>query len=151
MCLSADGLIIWYKLNVYGSWNDGEISRPFCEKLSDPVRNLIDHGVLSDSAFPVSKDMFKRIMTPCKDGDVEKSHPAARGGLLLMSNAICSMRQSAEWGMGAVSKVYRILLGKLSFNQAKRGRLLKVTAMLYNYRVRTTGISQIRSYFNSRS
>ncbi len=84
-----------------------------------------------------------------KDGDLEKSHPEARPALLAMSNAICSMRQSAEWGMHSVEKVYRILLRKLSYNQIKRGRLLKVLHKLHNYRVRTTGISQIKTYFDS--
>lgn len=146
-CFSADGVIIWAKLNYFGSWNDGEMSRVFREKLSDPTRNVGGHGVLSDSAFPVSREMFGRIITPLKDGDLERAHRDARPSLIRLSSAITSMRQSAEWGMGAVSKVYRILLAKLSYDKKRRGRLLTVTHKLYNYRVRTTGISQIKNYF----
>lgn len=146
-CFSADGVIIWAKLNYFGSWNDGEMSRVFREKLSDPTRNVDGHGVLSDSAFPVSREMFGRIITPLKDGDLERAHRDARPSLIRLSSAITSMRQSAEWGMGAVSKVYRILLAKLSYDKKRRGRLLTVTHKLYNYRVRTTGISQIKNYF----
>ena len=146
-CFSVDGVIIWAKLNYFGSWNDSEMSRSFREKLSDPARNVDGHGVLSDSAFPVSKEMFGRIMTPLKDGDIERAHRAARPTLTRLSTSITSMRQAAEWGMGAVSKVYRILLNKLSYDKERRGRLLIVTHKLYNFRVRTTGISQIRNYF----
>ena len=146
-CFSADGVIIWAKLNYFGSWNDGEMSRVFREKLSDSTRNVDGHGVLSDSAFPVSREMFGRIITPLKDGDLERAHRDARPSLIRLSSAITSMRQSAEWGMGAVSKVYRILLVKLSYDKKRRGRLLTVTHKLYNYRVRTSGISQIKNYF----
>lgn len=127
----------------------GEMSLGFRTKLADPLRNVPGHGVLSDSAFPVSDDMFGRIMTPLKDGDLQRAHPLARPALLQFSNAITSMRQSAEWGMGAVCKVYRILNNRLSWNQSKRGRLLNILHKLYNYRVRTTGISQIKNYFDT--
>lgn len=149
VCFSADGLIIWAKLNFFGSWNDSEMSREFREKLSDNAKNVPGHGVLSDSAFPVSNDMFGRIMTPLKDGDIEKAHPGARPALIRLACSITSMRQSAEWGMGAVCKVYRNLNGKLSFDKERRGRLLTVLHKLHNYRVRTTGISQIKCYFNT--
>eukprot|EP01038_Epipyxis_sp_PR26KG_P017879 gene17879-24991_t len=95
-------------------------------KLLDPNLNLEGHGVLSDSAFPVSDEI---------------------AGILALSNAITSMRQSAEWGMGAVEKVYRQLLLPLPFDQDVRSRRLETIYRLYNYRVRTTGISQIKSYF----
>lgn len=123
------------------------MSRSFREKLGNSMYNVDGHGVLSDSAFPVSDTMFGRIMTPLKDGDLERAEASTRPALIRLSAAITSLRQSAEWGMGAVSKVYRILLLRLSHDRHKRGRLLAVTHMLYNYRVRTTGISQIRNYF----
>lgn len=88
-------------------------------------------------------------MTPLKDGDIEKAHRNARPALLRLACAIASMRQSAEWGMEALSKVYRNLNSKLSFDKECRGRLLKVLHKLHNCRVRTTGISQIKTYFNA--
>ena len=148
-CFSVQGVIIWAKLNFFGSWNDSEMSREFMDILSDSNRNEDGHGVLSDSAFPVSSHMFGRIMTPLKDGDLSRAHRDARPALMHLSAAITSMRQSAEWGMGAVCKVYRILNNKLSFDCKKRGQLLTVLHKLYNYRVRTTGISQIKNYFNA--
>ena len=49
VCLSADDLIIWAKLNFFGSWNDSEMSREFCAKLADDVKNVnIYHVTLRD-------------------------------------------------------------------------------------------------------
>jgi hypothetical protein len=148
-CFSADGLVRWAKLNFFGSWNDGEMSRPFCEKLCNPAKNAPNHGVVSDTAFPVTNEMVGKIMTPLKEGDIEKAPQHLRAILLKISGACTSIRQGAEWGMGAVPKVYRILERKLPHDCIKRGLLLNVLYKLYNFRVRTTGISQIRNYFNS--
>jgi hypothetical protein len=146
-CFSADGVCVWAKLNYYGSWNDGEMSRTLQRKLQDPLRNAPGHGLLADTAFPVAGDMHGLIFTPLKENDLERVPLRLRFALTTFSNAVTSMRQSAEWGMGCVPKVYRVLEKKLSFDQVKRGRLLRVLYKLYNYRVRTCGISQIKSYF----
>ena len=149
LCFDADGLIVWANLNWFGSFNDGETSRTFREKLCDPRKNVDGYGVISDTAFPVSKEMYTRIITPLKEGELDRAPLATRAGLQTMSNAITAMRQAAEWGMDAVAKPYRILDKKLNRNPERRGRLLRVVHMLYNYRVRTTGISQIRSFFHN--
>lgn len=146
-CFSADGTVAWGKHNVFGSWNDGEISRNFQEKLLRDDINLPDHGVLADTAFPVCRGLENRIQTPLKDGDLERIPHDRRREAEIRSDAITSMRQSAEWGMGAVEKVYRRLELKLPWDQKVRGRRISNLYRLYNYRVRNTGISQIRSYF----
>ena len=64
LCFGVDGCIVWFRHNCPGSWNDGETSRHFQEKLCNDDINLADHGVLSDSAFPVSGHMFGKIITP---------------------------------------------------------------------------------------
>jgi len=46
-CFSAAGLCVWAKLNYYGSWNDGEMSRSFRDKLKKTIKNVDDHGVVS--------------------------------------------------------------------------------------------------------
>ena len=146
-CFGVDGTLCWGKHNIVGSWNDGDISRPFQDKLLDDTINVPGHGVLSDSAFPVRNGLEGRIITPLKDGDLEKQPVNLQQLIQLISNAITSMRQSCEWGMGSVEKVYRRLLQKLPFDQDVRARRLDVIYRLFNFRVRTTGISQIRSYF----
>jgi len=150
LCFGATGLLVWGKHNVVGSWNDGDMSRGFQAKIAREDINVDNHGVLSDSAFPVSGDCFRRIITPLKENEEDKiADPVARRMALKMSAAITSMRQPAEWGMGAVEKVYRRLLLSLPFDQNRRGRRLRTIYLLYNFRVRTTGISQIKNYFQN--
>ena len=134
-CFTVERSVAWAKLNFYGSWNDSETSRSFQEKLANEQKNLVGHGVVSDSAFPVSNWMFGRILTPLKEGELERNPVELRPALSLLSHAITSIRQAAEWGMGAVDKVYRILQRKLPFNQQKRGRLFNTLYRLYNYKV----------------
>lgn len=147
LCYGVDGTIVWTRHNYPGSWNDSETSKGFQAKLIDERLSLQDHGVLSDSAFPVSGRLFGRILTPMKDGDLDRAHPAARRALTAISEAITSLRQPAEWGMGSTEKVYHRLTNRLPYNQRIRGRRLLTIMLLYNYRVRVTQISQIRSYF----
>jgi hypothetical protein len=92
----VDGCLVWARHNFVGSWNDGDTSRDLQIKLADETINVDGHGVLSDSAFPVSEICFNRILTPLKENDYLK-HPRHRHGLLRrISSAITSMRQSAE-------------------------------------------------------
>ena len=84
-CFTASGLVCYAKLNYFGSWNDGEMSIGFRAKLANPHKNIPGHGVVSDTAFPVSNQMFGRILTPLKDGDIERSPPHLRGILSRIS------------------------------------------------------------------
>ncbi|KAI8893275.1 hypothetical protein BC833DRAFT_636851 [Globomyces pollinis-pini] len=106
LCFGADGTIIWMCHNNPGSWNDAETSREFQERLLDndycPDQTM---GVVSDSAFPVSASLFTRIETPLKSGDIDRIPLHLRHNALAKSNAITSIRQAAEWGMGAVEKI----------------------------------------------
>lgn len=147
MCFGVDGRIIWMKLNCPGSWNDGEMSRAFRQKLVNPSFTLPGYGVVADSAFPVSGDMHGKIITPLKDGDLDRSSPELRLGIFALSNAITSIRQAAEWGVGAVQKVFRRLLLPLPYDDHVRANRLEIIHRLYNFRVMKTGESQIRNVF----
>ena len=68
-CFSADGLCIWANLNYYGSWNDSEMSRTFLEKLLIENRKAPGHGVIADTAFPATNEMFGKIISPLKEGE----------------------------------------------------------------------------------
>lgn len=143
----VDGCIAWVKHNFVGSWNDGEISRALQMKLLRDDINAPGHGVLADTAFPVSDGLEGRIMTPAKEGEIERAPRNQQYVLLRLSAAITAVRQAAEWGMGAVEKPFQRLKEPLSFNPETRARRLETVFRLYNFRVRTTGISQIRTYF----
>jgi hypothetical protein len=143
----VDGTIVWGRHNCPGSWNDGETSRQFQLKLNDPSITVPGTGVAADSAFPVLGGDCGKVVTPLKTGDLERAAPELRTGMVVLSNAVTSLRQAAEWGMGAPSKCYRILMLPLPFDKDKRGQLLEVVMRLYNFRTRQTGISQIRNVF----
>ncbi|KAJ8566614.1 hypothetical protein ON010_g6510 [Phytophthora cinnamomi] len=148
LCFSADGLIVWAKHNRPGSWNDGDTSLDFRRKLSSPELNPDPrYGVVADSAFPCSADMTGKIMTPLKEGDANRLVPSVRSVAKALSSAITSIRQSAEWGMGSIEKVYHRLLVPLPYDKSKRRQRLDNLFRLANYRVRTVGISEIRTTF----
>jgi hypothetical protein len=151
----VDGTVVWIRHNCPGSWNDGEMSREMRIKLSNPALTNPETGVVSDSAFPVSGnyclikgDMEGFIFTPLKHGDLNRASPELRDILQERSNQITSLRQACEWGMGSAEKCYRILLRPLPYDQDLRKLRLRNIYRLYNFRVRTTGISQIRNYFH---
>ncbi|KAE8882467.1 hypothetical protein PF003_g33357 [Phytophthora fragariae] len=148
ICFAADGCIVWCKHNCPGSWNDSDTSLGFRNKLLDPVYCPDSRkNVVSDSAFPCSTTMIGRILTPLKDGDIERLHPSLRSSARTLHNAITSVRQAAEWGMGSVQKVYSRLNLPLPYDPVLRGLRLNNMFRLANYRVRTVGISQIRTTF----
>ncbi|KAI9906993.1 hypothetical protein PsorP6_004382 [Peronosclerospora sorghi] len=145
----GDGCIIWMKPNCPGSWDNGDTSREFREKLLDPTATLQHLGVLADVSFPVTRRMFGRIVTPLKDGALLRAvaQGANEAEVERVNSAITSIRQAAEWGMGVVDGVFRRLLGLLPFDPVVRRRRLANIHHLYNLRVRTTSISQIRTGF----
>lgn len=104
-------------------------------------------NVVSDSAFPCSTELTGRILTPLKDGDIERILPSLRSSARTLHNAITSVRQAAEWGMGGMQKVYSRLNLPLPYDPELRGLRINNIFRLCNYRVRTVGISQIYTTF----
>ncbi|EGZ27306.1 hypothetical protein PHYSODRAFT_469825, partial [Phytophthora sojae] len=149
ICFAADGCIIWCKHNCPGSWNDSDTSLGFRSKLLDPTLCPNTRmNVVSDSAFPCSTSMVGRILTPLKDGDLEGILPSLRSSARTLHNAISSVRQAAEWGMGSMRKVYSRLNLPLPYDPELRGHRINNIFRMANYRVRTVGISQIRTTFS---
>jgi hypothetical protein len=145
---AADGCILWSKHNCPGSWNDSDTSLEFRSKLLDPALCPNTRmNVMSDSAFPCSVAMVGRILTPLKEGKLERIQPELRSAARTLHNAITSVRQVAEWGMGSIQKVFSRLNLPLPYDQELRRMRLNSLFRLANYRVRTVGISQIRTTF----
>ncbi|EGZ12890.1 hypothetical protein PHYSODRAFT_514526 [Phytophthora sojae] len=148
ICFAADGCIIWSKHNCPGSWNDSDTSLEFRNKLTDPQLCPDERmNVVSDSAFPCSTAMTGKILTPLKDGDIERIEPCLRSAARTLHNAITSIRQAAEWGMGSVQKVYSRLNLPLPYDPDLRGMRLNNLFRMVNYRVRAVGISEIKTTF----
>ncbi|KAF0712305.1 hypothetical protein AaE_012062 [Aphanomyces astaci] len=135
LCFGVDGTLIWARHNCPGSWIDGEVSRHIQAHVSDELFVAPGMKIASDSAFPVSGRCSGRIITPLKEDDLDRNPPRDR--------------QAAEWGMGATGKVYRQLLLPLPYNPLVRGRRLSNMFQLYNFRVRRTGLSQIKNVFGA--
>ncbi|KAF0685317.1 Aste57867_22762 [Aphanomyces stellatus] len=149
LCFGVDGTIIWARHNCPGSWNDGEMSRSLEARMADDRRVAPGMKDASDSAFPVAGRCAGRIITPLKEGDLERHPHSRRAALHTIKDCITSLRQAAECGMGAAGKVYRQLMLPLPYNPVVRGQRLSNIFRLYNFRVRRTGLSQIKTVFGA--
>ena len=94
------------------------MTRRLQDKLTNDALNASGQGLLADAAFSVKGTLRGPIMTPLKEGDLEKVAVHILPGLVCLSAVIMSIRQFAElfvYGrcMDAIGKVYRILERKL--------------------------------------
>ena len=85
LCYGFDGTLVWGKHNCPGSWNDGDTSRVLQQKLADGRYTADGTGICADSAFPVSGDCFGRIVTPLKEGDLERASEECQLGMVALS------------------------------------------------------------------
>ncbi|ETP21260.1 hypothetical protein F441_05159 [Phytophthora nicotianae CJ01A1] len=148
ICFAADGCIIWSRHNCPGSWNDADTSIEFRNKLLSP--KYCPDGrtnVVTGSAFPCSAAMTGRILTPLKDGDIDRIAPSLCSHHYVAQLAQCTT-QTAEWRMGSTQKVYSRLNLPLPYDPELRGLQISNMFRLVNFRVRTVEISQIRSTFS---
>ncbi|ETV66118.1 hypothetical protein H257_17280 [Aphanomyces astaci] len=104
LLFGADRTIVWCLHNHAWSWNDGDTRFSLQMKYLDGKRTAAGLGVVAGSAFPVCDDLRGKIRTPLKDGDLGLASSLCHIGVLMMSNAITSLRQTAEWGMGESRK-----------------------------------------------
>jgi len=148
LCFGCDGTLIWAKHNIVGSWNDGEVASKLFTKLMDRAVTLQDYGLVSDSAFPSSKAMFKSIVTPLKEGELDGIPIGLQHFCGQVSAEITSMRQTCEWGMGAIQKPFRRLTMPLPYDYCSRHRRICNVFRLWNVRVRSTGITQVANTFH---
>jgi len=147
LVFDTNGLLIWCKHNCPGSWNDGDMCTELCLKLVDPSKTLPDHGLCADTAFPVGQTLFRHIVSPLKEGEIEKMEPSLQPIAAAVSAQITSLRQACEWGMGSIQKPFKRLLLNLPWRDRVRTTRLSNIFRLWNVRVRNTGINQIREKF----
>ncbi|ETP27814.1 hypothetical protein F442_22901 [Phytophthora nicotianae P10297] len=139
ICFAEDGCIIWSRHNCRASRNDSDTSLGLRAKLLDPKFCPVSRmNVVSDSAFPCSTELTGRILTPLKDGDIDRILPSLRSGLCTLHNAITSVRQSIEWDMGSMQQPPQ---SPAPYNPELRGLRIANIFRMSNYRVRTVVIS----------
>ncbi|ETO66159.1 hypothetical protein F444_16595 [Phytophthora nicotianae P1976] len=115
------------------------LKHTFGAKLLDPKFCPVSRmNVVSDSAFPCSTELTGRILTPLKDGDIDRILPSLRSGLCTLHNAITSVRQSIEWDMGSMQQPPQ---SPAPYNPELRGLRIANIFRMSNYRVRTVVIS----------
>ena len=144
---APDGTIIHATINAPGSWHDAAVSRDLFAKLlhHTPER----YCVIGDTAFPTSKDLVGRIITPpksnsnCYPGDAAACHR-----FIKFNEQLVSARQAAEWGMRCLQGSFgRLKLPMPAQDAEYRYRLLEVCIRLHNLRTRLEGINQIRTVY----
>lgn len=149
LVFDSDGLLIWAKHNCPGSWGDGEMSRSLQLKLLDACKTLPDHGLCADTAFPVGAALFRHIVSPLKENELEQIAPSLQPAAAALSAQITALRQACEWGMGSIQKPFKRLLLPLPWRDFVRALRISNIFRLWNVRVRSTGISQIHESFGS--
>ena len=123
------------------------MSRGLYEYLMNPELSDTNLALCADTAFPVSSQFSGRIVTPLKEGDISKWPDHLHDVIESYSTSITSLRQAAEWGMGAIEKAWPRFTQPFPFDPSKRGIMLEILFRLYNFRVRRTGINQINTVF----
>ena len=144
LVFDTNGLLIYCKHNCPGSWNDGDMCIAVLQKLLDTNTTLPNHGLCADTAFPVGPALFRHIVSPLKEGELEKMDPWLQPAASRISSQITSLRQACEWGMGSIQKPFKRLLLDLPWRESVRAVRLSNIFRLWNVRVHATGISQIR-------
>ena len=144
LVFDTDGLMIYCKHNCPGSWNDGDMCIAVCQKLLDFNTTLPNQGLCADTAFPVGTALFLHIVSPLKEGELEKIDPLLQPAPSRISSQITSLRQACEGGMGSIQKPFKRLLIDLPWRESVRAVRLSNIFRLWYVRVRATGISQIR-------
>jgi len=148
LLFGPDGCILWCTLNWPGSWSDAALARQLYDLLTDLPDGL---AIAADSAF-TRADMAARIIRPLKADEMERYSRTVSVRQFVAAvkrhRLALSIRQSAEWGMGAFQQMVGRLHHRLSADPKTRRQLLDLACHYYNYRTRTVGLNQIRTVYD---
>ncbi len=143
-----DGCILWCTLNWPGSWSDAALARQLYTILHELPEGF---SIAADSAF-TRADMASRIILPLKSDEMERASLSVSVRQFVSAikrhRLALSIRQSAEWGMGALQQMCGRLRHCLSADAKVRRELLNLCCHYYNFRTRTVGLNQIRTVYN---
>jgi hypothetical protein len=105
--------------------------------------------LIANTAFPRGAEQVSmHIRAPIKSRDRLPDNPEERLNLDAVNRQILSCRQAAEWGMRALQGSFgRLQLPLPAENQGQRADLIEICIRLYNLRVRTVGINQIKNVY----
>ncbi len=143
-----DGCVLWCTLNWPGSWSDAALARQLYDILLQLPEGFC---IAADSAF-TRADMASRIIRPLKSDELARYANSVSVKQFVAAvkrhRLALSIRQSAEWGMGALQQVCGRLQHRLSAQSSVRRQLLELCVHYYNFRTRTVGLNQIRTVYD---
>jgi len=142
------GCIRWARYNCPGSWHDAWIAHPLRELMCDQQKTPSPFAIVADTAFPRTKDLLGRIITPLKDDELGSFSLQDLPARLAMSRSVTSLRQAAEWGMRGLQGPFARLTIPLPTDAAKRERILCTVLHLHNLRARWVGLNQIQTVYS---
>ena len=138
---APDGTIRFFCINCPGAVHDsqvGELSGLF-QKLKT-IYEKINATITVDSAFSSARYPFFIKSS-------ESSQAITTEDFLLACEAT-SMRQSAEWGMRCLQGSFPRLKERFIYEErGERALMLRLVVLIYNYRVNTVGVNQIRNIY----
>jgi DDE superfamily endonuclease len=140
---SADGRIIAAVLNAPGSLHDSTLAEwggVYAEL--EEMYNRSGGKCCVDSAFSTVNNQYLVKSS-------ENYGTAADGLQLLRMAQATSLRQAAEWGMGAIQSAFPRLKDRIHYEEnGERAVFLSLVPLLYNYtRLAKVGLNQIRSVY----
>jgi hypothetical protein len=147
LVFAPDGTIIWACYNMPGSWHDAVLARHLFNKLLNPMETPSPYCLIADSAFPSTKELQDRIITPPKVNQIyENNYNSVRSNTATAAEVI-KARQGVEWGMHSLQSAFARLGVPLPFDPPYTHCLLKLIFHLYNLRVRKVGLNQLRTVY----
>jgi DDE superfamily endonuclease len=139
---SADGRIISAVLNAPGSLHDSTLAEwgGIYDELA-AMYNRTGGKCCVDSAFSTVNNRYLVKSS-------ENYGLAANGIEMLRMQQATSLRQAAEWGMGAIQGAFPRLKDRIHYEEnGERGVFLSLVPLLYNYRLAKVGLNQIRNVY----
>ena len=136
-----DGTIRFYCINYSGSIHDFQVRelngifqilRMFFDKFS---ATLIVDSAFSSSRYPFLIKSSESALATTEDD-------------FLLATEATSMRQASEWGMRCLQGSFPRLKERFIYEErGERALMLKLIVLIYNFRVNTVGINQIRNTY----
>jgi len=136
-------------LNAPGSWHDSAVSVSGGLYQTLMFKTPTPYALVADSAFPRSGELAPKILRPRKDNEAPPEDLHERVIDMALQRQVISLRQAAEWGMGAFQRTCPRLKKPLSWDPAKRLRLLESCIRFVNLRTRRIGLNQIQTVFEA--
>jgi DDE superfamily endonuclease len=139
---APDGLIIACVINMPGSIHDSTM----CDW--GKIYNLLNDTFIRTNGQCCMDSAFALTGNPGIIRSSEEFTRAQSHKELLVNQEATSLRQYAEWGMGAIQSAFPKMTTKMKYEEmGTRKVILLVMVMLYNFRCYNVGINQIRSVY----